>query len=150
MGKIIAYCREGCFYSNNTKSILLDINSLIRKTSFNSKPNNNLEIIINSVPNTEREKNNVKQSLKHLIGNHSTFPIVIYETSNGHQYFIGGDSDLVEIMNFVDTFNNNVNITDLSSCLSENTLNRINPNLNEEGKKRLICNLLLLKNKITI
>ena len=30
--------------------------------------------------------------------------------------------------------NNNVNITDLSSCLSENTLNRINPNLNEEGK----------------
>ena len=145
MGKIIAYCREGCHYSNNSKNVLTDIKNLINTKLLNNE-NNNLEVVINIIPNTDNDKNNIKQTLKSIIGNHSTFPIIIYESSKENKYFIGGDSDLVEIMNFVNSFNNdNYNKDNLSTYISNKLTNT---NLNNEGKRRLIYNLLLLKNKL--
>jgi hypothetical protein len=139
MGKIIAYCREGCFYSSNTNNVLSNLKKLISNNS-----NSNLSIEINIVPNNETEKNMVKTKLNPLIGSYSTFPIIIYETTKGKQFFIGGDSALGEIMNFVDSFNQ-VKMSNFSSCITNNELAEY-----DEGKRRLICNLLLLKNKIVL
>jgi hypothetical protein len=139
MGKIIAYCREGCFYSANTSSVLTDLKKLILNNS-----NSNLSIEIHIVPNNEMEKNIIKTKLNSLIGSYSTFPIIIYESSKGKQFFIGGNSALEEIMNFVNSFNQ-INVNNFSSCMSNNTLAQY-----DEGKRRLICNLLVLKNKIVL
>lgn len=143
MGKIIAYCREGCHYSNNTKNILEKL-----KEKINASKTNNLSVTINMVPNIEFEKNKLRKQLEPVIGNYSTWPIVIYESTQGKQFFIGGNSNLDEIMNFVNTFNGQLNVNELLTCVSSESLNKINPNLNDEGKRRLICNLLLIKNKI--
>lgn len=139
MGKIIAYCREGCFYSSNTKNVLSDLKTLI---SNNSK--SNLSIEINIIPNNETDKNAIKTKLNSLIGSYSTFPIIIYETTKGKQFFIGGDSALSEIMNYVNSFNQ-TKTSNFSSCITINELANF-----DEGKRRLICNLLLLKNKIVL
>lgn len=143
MGKIIAYCREGCHYSNNTKNILLDL-----QIKINALKINNLSIVINAIPNVESEKNKMRKQLEPIIGNYSTWPIIIYESTQGKKFFIGGDSNLKEIIDFVGRFNGQLNVNELLTCISEESLNKINPNLNDEGKRRLICNLLLMKNKI--
>ena len=137
MGKIIAYCRDGCGYSSNTSNVLSDLKKIISN-------NSNLSIEIHIVSNNEIEKNEVKTKLNLLIGSYSTFPIIIYESSKGIQFFIGGNSDLEQIMNFVNSFNQ-ININNFQSCISNTTLTQY-----DEGKRRLICNLLLLKNKIIL
>lgn len=143
MGKIIVYCREGCHYSNNTKNILTNLQEKI-----NASKTNNLSITINIVPNIEFEKNKLRKQLEPIIGNYSTWPVIIYESTQGNKFFIGGDSNLNEIMNFVNSFSGQLNVNELLTCISSESLNKINPNLNDEGKRRLICNLLLIKNKI--
>lgn len=143
MGKIIAYCREGCHYSNITNNILSDL-----QIKINALKINNLSITINIIPNIEFEKNKIRKELESIIGNYSTWPIIIYESTQGNKFFIGGNSHLNEIIEFVSKFNGKLNVNELLTCISEESLNKINPNLNEEGKRRLICNLLLMKNKI--
>ncbi len=139
MGKIIAYCREGCFYSSNTNNVLSNLKNLTLTNS-----NSNLSIEINIIQNNETEKNAIKTKLNPLIGSYSTFPIIIYETTKGKQFFIGGNSALENIMNFVDSFNQ-IKVSNFSSCITNNELSEF-----DEGKRRLICNLLLLKNKIVL
>jgi len=132
MGKLIVYCREGCHYSMNTKSKLQELKH---------KNNKNFEIIINIVPNDEDEKNKIKNRLRSIIGNHNTFPIVIYETSDKKQFFIGGDSNL---MNIFDCVNN------LSTSNVTTTINSIK-NLNlQEGERRLLCQIAILQKKLNI
>ena len=45
MGKLIAYCREDCYYSNNTSTILTNLKNI------NSNNKSNFDIIINKVSN---------------------------------------------------------------------------------------------------
>jgi glutaredoxin len=84
MGKIIAYCRKGCPHSLNTSNTLKQLKD------------NNIEII--DVENDETEKTKIKQQLKDVIGNHNTFPIIIYKTSKNKYYLVGGNSDLQNIL----------------------------------------------------
>ena len=143
MGKIIAYCREGCGYSLNTKNILLELSDEIKR-----KNNKTLSVLINPIKNEVSDKNNILNSLGNLIGNHSTFPIIIYESTKGKQFFIGGNNDFMEIINYVDSIKEKINFNDLSTCMSDKLL--LGDNLYDEGKRRLICNLLMLKNKINL
>jgi len=90
MGKIIAYCKENCPYSENTKNIL-------NKLQLNNPKAN---ITIYSI--TDYDKENVKQQLRPVIGDYRTFPIILYEKSKTRkQFFVGGDSKLKEIIGFV-------------------------------------------------
>jgi hypothetical protein len=145
MGKIIAYCREGCHYSNNSRIVLNGLKNLIDESK-----NKNLSVEIITVPNNEIDKNSTKHMLKDTIGSYSTWPMIIYETTNGKKFFIGGNSDLEEILNYVNSFDKQISTNKLSMCLSDEKIGEKYPNLNDEGKKRLLCNLLLIKNKVII
>jgi len=144
MGKLIAYCREECHYSNNTKNIINKLTTLLH-TNTNTK-SLNIEFITNIIQNNDVEKNNIRQSLKHIIGDHATFPIIIYETSRGEQYFIGGDSELKNIILLVDKFT----VTNSNNFLSDITLYFEKLSNYNNGKQRLIYYLLLLNNKINL
>ena len=63
---------------------------------------NNVEII--SVPDNQIAKNDVFNKLNHLINNHRTFPIVIYETSKGKQYFIGGNDVFMSLIRLSESY----------------------------------------------
>lgn len=84
MGKIIAYCRKGCPHSINTAETLSKLKEY------------DIEIIY--VENIESEKDNIKKQLNKIIGNHNTFPIIIYKTSKNKYYLVGGNSDLQNIL----------------------------------------------------
>lgn len=101
MGKIIAYCREGCKYSIETSNTLTKL-----------KKKYNIDII--SVVNDENIKNNLKEELKEIIGDHNTFPIILYETSKQKLYLIGGNQDLQNIILLLDKVNSKEEIINLS------------------------------------
>ena len=96
MGKIKAYCRIGCPHSDNTRTVL---NNLINSDS-------TLKISVISVENDENEKFKIKNKLRSIIGNHNTFPIIIYRRSKGKKYLVGGNSDLEGIMNIYHSISN--------------------------------------------
>ncbi len=134
MGKLIAYCLSGCPHSENTKSVLTKLKLLLvekKSTDFN--------INIELVPNNSKDKDKIKTSLQSLIGNYSTFPIIIYKTSKNEQYFIGGNSDLKNMLAEADK----ANVSDLKTVA--NCVDKLS---NNEGYKRLLCQLLLLTGKI--
>ncbi len=115
MGKIIVYCRIDCHYSNNTKDVLNKLKDIY-------------DIQINIVENNNDAKLSVLNKLKDLIGNHKTFPIVIYESSSDKQYFIGGNDML---MSLIQKSKELKNVPDLKShILSLNDL--------DFGQKRLL------------
>jgi len=101
MGKIIAYCREGCKYSIEASSTL-------------TKLKNKYNIDIISVVNDENIKNNVREQLTEIIGDYNTFPIILYETSKQKLYFIGGNSDLQKLILLLDQVNSKEDIINLS------------------------------------
>lgn len=124
MGKIIAYCREGCPHSINTASVLSNLKK------------NNVEII--SVPDNQIAKNDVFNKLNHLINNHRTFPIVIYETSKGKQYFIGGNDVFMSLIRLSESYQlhrdkNNI----LKYILTSPSCNNL-----DDGQKRLLYYLI--------
>lgn len=88
MGRIEAYCRIDCPHSDKTKSILNDL----------KRSDSKLRIKIISVENDENEKSRVKNDLRPIIGNHNTFPIIIYKRSKGKKYLVGGNDNLKKIM----------------------------------------------------
>jgi glutaredoxin len=104
MGKIEAYCRIGCPHSDNTRTALNNLKS----------SDSTLEITIISIENNESEKTEVKNNLKSIIGNHETFPIIIYTRSSGKKYFVGGNSHLQGAMNI---YNSISNLTDEENIL---------------------------------
>lgn len=118
MGKIIAYCRKECPHSNNTAETLLKY-----KTKYN--------IEINYVENIEQEKNRIKTILKPIIGNHNTFPIILYLSSNRKYYLIGGNLDLQNILD------------KLSDIKSEDDILKLNLS---KGQTKLM--LYILRHKI--
>jgi len=145
MGKLTAYCREGCSYSNNTKQKLLTLQQYIQISN-----HTNLFLKINTVKNEEPEKNKIKEKLKPIINNYGTWPIVIYTSTKGEEFLIGGDSDLNDIINFCMNFNKVTTIDELFRIISERSIEYTNSKLNGEGERRLICNLLLIGNKIKL
>jgi len=100
MGKIIAYCREECPHSIKSSESL---------TKFKNKYN----IDIVSVKNEDQIKNNLKKKLKEIIGNHNTFPIILYETSKQKLLLIGGNSDLQNLIQLIDKVNSKEDIINL-------------------------------------
>lgn len=96
MGKIEAYCRVGCPHSDNTRRVL---NILKEKDP-------TLKIKIISVENDDNEKFRVKNDLRPIIGNHNTFPIIIYKRSKGKKYLVGGNDVLENIMNIYRSIDN--------------------------------------------
>ena len=105
MGKIIAYCRVGCPHSIKTSETL---------TSFKNKYN----IDIKYVENDNNIKDNLKKTLKEIIGDHKTFPIILYETSKQQLLLIGGNSDLQNLIELIDNVNSKedilrLNLTDI-------------------------------------
>jgi hypothetical protein len=96
MGKIEAYCRIGCPHSDNTSTVLNNLKS----------SDSTLKITIIQVKNIESEKTEVKNNLKSIIGNHETFPIIIYTRSKGKKYFVGGNSHLQDAMNIYNSISN--------------------------------------------
>jgi hypothetical protein len=129
MGKLIAYCRLGCGPSFNTKSKLIELKKI-------SENINNFEIIINDVKDDVNEKNNIRSLLKPVIHNYNTFPIIIYETTSNNKFLIGGNSDLMEILSYIETINK-LNMQKIAL-------------INNEGRRKLIYYLLLINNKINI
>ena len=91
----------------------------------------------------------IKNKLQSIIHNYSTFPIIIYESTEGNNFFIGGDSDMKQIINFIDSFHNMSQISASNSNQISNINLPSNININE-GKRRLTYNLLLLTNKINL
>jgi len=139
MGKITAYCREGCYYSELTKSKLNTLDKLINNSQYK-----NLEINIISIKNNEYDKNKVKLDLYPIIGNYSTFPIIIYETTKKEEFFIGGNSDLDEVLLRIESYDvSKYNIKELSLYLTSELI----PNT---GRRHFIYHLLILKNKIKL
>jgi glutaredoxin len=100
MGKIIAYSREQCPHSISTSQVL-------------SKLKDKYNIDIKYVKNDETEKNKVKNQLKEIIGNHNTFPIVIYKTSKDRYYLVGGNTDLQNIIKLSQQVNSKEDIMEL-------------------------------------
>lgn len=96
MIKIEAYCRIGCPHSDNTRTVL---NYLINSDS-------TLKISVISVENDDNIKSEVKNKLEKIIGNHNTFPIIIYRRSKGKKYLVGGNSDLENIMKIYHSISN--------------------------------------------
>jgi len=139
MGKLTAYCREGCYYSESTKSNLIALDKLRNNSKYN-----NLKITIINVKNNEDDKNKIKSELFSIIGNYSTFPIIIYETQKKETFFIGGNSDLNEILSFVDNIDvSKYNIHELPLYLTSEQI----PNT---GRRHFIYHLLILKNKLKV
>lgn len=93
MRYIIAYCLNGCPYSNNTKNMLLEF----KKSYINS---NNLDIQIINVNQIESEKNFLKKKY-----NHNTFPIVLYKSDDNKDYLLGGNQELINIFDKLSTLN---------------------------------------------
>ncbi len=105
MGKIIAYCRNGCPHSIKASETLERL-----------KNKYNVNIIF--IENDEIIKTNLKNKLKEIIAKHDTFPIILYETSKGKLLLVGGNSDLQNIIQLVDKVNSkedilNLNISDI-------------------------------------
>ena len=96
MGKIKAYCRFGCPHSDNTRTVLNNLKS----------SDSTLKISVISVENNESKKTEIKNNLRSIIGNHNTFPIIIYKRSKGKKYLVGGNSDLEGIMNIYHSISN--------------------------------------------
>ena len=96
MGKIKAYCRFGCPHSDNTRTVLNNLKS----------SDSTLKISVISVENNESKKTEIKNNLRSIIGNHNTFPIIIYKRSKGKEYLVGGNSDLENIMNIYHSISN--------------------------------------------
>jgi glutaredoxin len=141
MGKIIAYCRVGCGYSEHTKTTLNEINQMV------SRSNKTFNLEIKSVDNTEDAKSNAKEEANNLnndhklLNGHSTFPIIIYETSEKKYLFVGGNSELESIIKIINTSKYNfTNIESLTKCLTIKNFNT--------GQQRLFCYLLTMMDKI--
>ena len=100
MGEIIAYCREGCPHSIKTAKTLENLKNKYR-------------IKIKYIENNETIKQSLKNKLKKIIDNYSTFPIILYKTSKNQLLLIGGNSDLQQLINCVDTIKNKENINNL-------------------------------------
>jgi glutaredoxin len=129
MGKITAYCRLGCPHSEAT------INSL----TMISKNNPRAKIKIVDVQNTKQSKNQVITILKSFIGDHRTFPMVLYTTSLNETIFVGGNDSFQEL---------------LSKAQSLNTLSKYDPEYtqklsqllssNSDDQKRVIAGLSVM------
>lgn len=89
MGEIIAYCREGCPHSINTSETL-------------QKFKNKYKIKIKYIENNDLIKKSILNKLHSIIEDHSTFPIIIYKTTNKKLLLIGGNSDLQQLIQYVD------------------------------------------------
>ena len=100
MGKIIAYCREGCPHSNNASKTL---NALKDK----------YDIEIKFIKDDDKIKNGLKEKLKEIIGDHSTFPIILYETSKKKLLLVGGNDKLQEIIKYIDSVHSKEDILKL-------------------------------------
>ena len=139
MGKIIAYCRVGCHFSDNTIRLLNEVTNICKQ--FGSI----IEFKINSVDNNEEDKQYAKNNASKLIslGTHNTFPIIIYETTDKKYLLIGGNSNLENIIQIAHNSNQYFNnITILTNYLASLNLNK--------GEKRLLCYLLSILKKINI
>ncbi len=101
MGKIIAYCRVGCHYSDETKKILNNLCSSKLST-----------IKIIDVEDNDSSKKDVTDKINKLFENSNDaqkngvetyymFPRIIYVSSSGKPYFIGGNETLKKIVNKV-------------------------------------------------
>jgi len=109
MGVIIVYSREGCPHS-------------IKATETLNNLKNKYNIKIKYVPNNEIAKNTVKNKLKNIIGDYSTFPIVLYRTSKKKVLLIGGNSDLQNIINQIKTIHNKDDIKELNLTSNQKRL----------------------------
>ncbi len=126
MGKITAYCRIGCPHSDHTRDTL---QSIMTTSSNKTYP---IEII--SVNNDERSKDEVRDKLKNIRGNHTTFPMIVYTDSKNKDYFVGGNDILQQTLQMVISFDT-----------TRPNLNMFN--LLRESGKRLFCALLIMHNK---
>ena len=109
MGVIIVYCREGCPHSIKAAETLNEY-----KYKYNIK--------IKYIQNNEESKNAIKDKLKDIIGDYSTFPIVLYKTSKKKILLIGGNSDLQKILNYIQTIQNKNDIKQLNLTLNQKRL----------------------------
>ena len=150
MGKITAYCKIGCPHSEATAKTLIEfIRPKLNQLSDIDRSKNSIEIIwieksgdsINKIgdQNVNMSKSSFFSSLFSKYGleeirSHSTFPLILYTTSEDEQYYIGGND------NFQNILSRSSSIESEEDCRNQfKTMN--------EGNKRLFCHLLVLLNK---
>ena len=147
MSKFIAYCKIGCPHSNATNEFLTNLSSnsdhkvkiisvntdyfsiiSIGNVSFNSK-----EDFFKYVASKERVD----------LDNHKTFPVNIFESSDGIKHFIGGNDKLQKIYSLAQNTSSVSKSKPHQECVS-------NANgLESDGQKRFYCYFLKVLKKIT-
>lgn len=153
MGKIVAYCREGCPYSINTKNILIQ---MMNNYSLNFE---SIEII--DVSNESKVKQKIFDDYSNILNGHNTFPIVLYKRDNGTSIFVGGNNDFEPLYNKINEMSSdqkynqqNQNlikelIQKISNESNESNLIQLNSNQSKiDGKCRLIVHMALKMKKI--
>lgn len=141
MGKIIAYCKINCGYSNQT-SIFLQKLKLYNKSfeiiSILTDDLNVLSIggIIHNITKNEFFNNYIPKTNNVDLNNHKTFPVIIYEKSNKKKYFIGGNDKMIEIYNKASM------ISDIEISKQHSLSVKHFTELKTENEKRLYCYFL--------
>jgi glutaredoxin len=109
MGEIFAFCREQCPHSINAAETL-------------KKLKNKYNIKIKYIENNDTIKQALKNRLQKIIGDHSTFPIILYKTSKNQLLLIGGNNDLQQLINHVDIVQDKDEINQLNLTKNQKRL----------------------------
>jgi glutaredoxin len=130
MGKLIAYCKIDCPYSIMTAETLEKI----------KKMKNSANIEINWVNIAPSDKKSFFDKLN--VGDHKTFPVIFYESTQGTKYFIGGNDKFQDIINIIKT----MPTTHINNVKSSNGIKL----LKHGGERRLYYYLMTLFDKINV
>ena len=145
MSEIIAMCKIGCPYSNETRDLLKKLKYKGESTTIIQIDSNNTNV--NTINGNEYNKSkdvffqSVSRDYNIDLNGHKSFPVNIFKSGN-HTYFIGGNDILQEIHNRAQQ-TPNINISEPHNICIENF-----KDLDNLGHKRLYCHFLKLLNKI--
>jgi glutaredoxin len=149
MGKIIAYCKFGCPYSEGAANLLKQFSGNVEIISLYSDYSN-VGIELNGIngKNNNMSKldffsNHFEQTYGVNLNGHRTFPVILYRSSSNENFFVGGYSDLQEIFNLAKQTNDVDTLKPHSSCVNNFK------QFDTDGKRKLYCKFLILLGKIT-
>jgi hypothetical protein len=150
MSEIIAFCKNGCPYSNETKWLLTLLVSAGNSTKGNSTkiiPIESDYMNVKTINGKEYNKSksdffqSVAKDYDIELNNHKSFPVNIFK-SGDHTYFIGGNDKLQDI------YKRAQETPDIRISNPGNICIEIFKDLENEGHRRLYCHFLKILNKI--
>ena len=146
MVKFTAYCKVWCPHSNQTATLL----DVIKQSGDDVKiiPIQSDNWNVNSIDYKPCNKSKqeffqyVEKTEGIKINGHSTFPINIFEASNGQKYYIGGNDVFQSIYKKAESTLNVSTLKPHDMCIHNFV------ELDTEGQRRLFCHFLKLFKKI--